>query len=105
MKFCCEKFKTHWQLPKQGHPNIRIVKYVSEFLNKGYVEFEGTKIKTNKKFKLPYRFYITWGYEKDFSIEMIYLFIEYCPFCGADLYKFYQSDEYANEIEGKTFKL
>jgi|GEM_PF-2040916 hypothetical protein len=30
---------------------------------------------------------------------------EYCPFCGTDLYKFYKSDEYANEIEGKTLKL
>ncbi len=98
MKFCCEKFQTHWQFHKRSYPNIRIVRFTSEWLPK-------TMPVKDKYKNSSYRFYITWGYDKDFSFDLITLFIEYCPFCGTDLYKFYKSDEYANEIEGKTFKL
>jgi hypothetical protein len=36
-------------------------------------------------------------------MDVLTLGIEYCPFCGEDLFEFYNSDEYANEIEGDTF--
>ena len=95
MKFCCEKFKTHWELNNQSYPNIRIVKISSNSLP--------SKLPVKNKYKTSdLRFYITWGY-KDFSMDLITLFIEHCPFCGADLFKFYRSDKYANEIEGETF--
>ena len=96
LEFCCEKFKCHWQFNSQSYPNIRVVKYTSDFLiNSPHME---------GKFKNPLRFYITFGYEI-FKIDMVAVFIEYCPFCGKDLYKFYKSDKYANEIEGETFPM
>jgi len=107
MKFCCKKFETHWKLDKRGAPNIRVVKFTSDWLvNKNNINFKGVNIKIGRKFRnSPYNFYITWGYEDDFSFDLLTLSIEYCPFCGTDLYKFYRSDEYANEIEGSTFSL
>jgi len=95
-KFCCEKFETYYKTNNQSAPNIRIVKYTSEYLLKS--------TKDLGKYKIPYRYYITYGYEI-FQIDMLAIFIEYCPFCGTDLYDFYKTDEYANEIEGDTFTL
>jgi hypothetical protein len=51
---------------------------------------------------LSLAFYITLGYEK-FSLNMVEMGISYCPFCGIILKNFYTSDDYVNEIEGKTF--
>lgn len=93
LKFCCEIFETYYYSNNLTRPNIRIVKYKSDFLFRNIIE---------EKFKLPYRFYITYGYEI-FKIDMLAIHMLYCPFCGCDLYKFYNNDTYANEIEGKTF--
>ena len=98
MIFCCEKFETHWKFHNRSYPNLRIVRLASEWFSK-------TMPVKAKYRKSPYRFYITWGYTNYFSFDLITLSIDYCPFCGTDLYKFYRNDEYANEIEGKTFKL
>ena len=32
------------------------------------------------------------------------MYISSGPFCGVNLYDYYKSDEYVNEIEGETFK-
>lgn len=96
LNFCCEKFETYYTSNNQSAPNIRIVKYCSDFLLNSAKEMG--------KYKYPYRYYITFGY-KEFQIDMLAIFMEYCPFCGTDLFEFYQSDEYANEIEGQTFTI
>jgi len=33
------------------------------------------------------------------------MYISSGPFCGVNLYDYYKSDEFLNEIEGKAFKL
>ncbi|MDR2009876.1 MAG: hypothetical protein LBQ22_05295 [Bacteroidales bacterium] len=87
IQYCCDRFSIYHQAHKRTFPNIRIIKYKSKFLING---------------DNPYRFWITTGYEK-FDLDNVMIQIVYCPFCGQDLYKFYKSDEYANEIEGVTF--
>jgi hypothetical protein len=95
LKYCCEKFEgCYYSYKYPRRPNIRIVKYTSEFLLNSSL--------ATGKFKSPYSFYITFSFDK-FEMDMPYLNISYCPFCGKDLYKFYKSDEYANEVEGVTF--
>ena len=44
------------------------------------------------------------GYDT-FKLDLPLMNINYCPYCGTNLYKFYNKDEHANEIEGETFKL
>ncbi|PIE87996.1 MAG: hypothetical protein CSA04_04150 [Bacteroidetes bacterium] len=100
MNFCCTKFQTHWALNKQSALNIRIVKFTSEWLTKGMNPAAGEKYRSSSL-----RYYITWGYQDDFSLDLVSLFIEFCPFCGTNLYTFYNSDQYANEVEGETFKI
>ncbi|MBP5366208.1 MAG: hypothetical protein J6Y82_09855 [Bacteroidales bacterium] len=51
-----------------------------------------------------FRFYITMGYVKFEFLKPI-IDMAFCPFCGTNLYDFYVSDEYANEIEDETFTL
>ena len=46
---------------------------------------------------------MTMGYDT-FTFDAPTVFISFCPFCGANLYDYYKSDEYVNEIEGETFK-
>ena len=33
------------------------------------------------------------------------MYISFGPFCGVNLYDYYKSDEFLNEIEGEAFKL
>lgn len=107
MKFCCEDFESHYRLDNQTWPNFRIVKIKSKLLTEGdcWVYFTHNKqaSKTRHKRK-DLRFYITFGYEK-FDFLMVKLNMTFCPYCGTNLYDFYVSDEYANEIEGETFDL
>lgn len=83
MKFCCHDFETDWHLDRQARPNIRVV-----------------KIDTNQvpeiNPKYPYRFYFTVGYEQN-EKGVPGRFLKYCPYCGKDLFKFYQDDKYVNE--------
>jgi transcription initiation factor IIE alpha subunit len=86
--------------------NIRIIKFSSDFLiNQGGVIItkEGKEQLINTK-RNDIRFYMTMGYEK-FSFDLAVANINFCPYCGTNLHKFYNKDEYANEIEGETFKL
>jgi hypothetical protein len=88
MKYCCDNFELRIKFPNTTSPNIRIVKF--EPIPKAGV------------YKSHYGFFITMGYEK-FSLKLPMLNISFCPFCGTYLKKFYNSDQYCNEFEGKTF--
>lgn len=115
--FCCKHFE-HDYKTYNNHPNVRVVRLVSE-------EF----ISYDKEIKLPFRFppypielwpknrmtlfVMTTGYRlfefpncsrKD---NTLYKRIFYCPYCGKSLHKFYgpRIDEYVQEVEGDTFPL
>lgn len=116
-KFCCEHFE-HDYKTYNNHPNVRVVRLVSE----KFMSFD-------KEIKLPFRFppypielwpknrmtlfVMTTGYRlfefpncsrKD---NTLYKRIFYCPYCGKSLHKFYgpRIDEYVQEVEGDTFPL
>ena len=85
MNFCCERFEIHYSFPRSHGLNIRVVKYSeSELLD---------------KFNL-FRFYITNGYQVD-ETNIPNLNIAFCPFCGTNLFNYYKSDEYINEVPGR----
>jgi hypothetical protein len=88
MKFCCDQLEQDWGLENFSRPNLRIIK-----IEKNEVP------EINHEF--PYRFYFTIGYEKG-ERAVPSRMISYCPYCGTDLYTFYKSDSYVNEID-KTF--
>ena len=106
MKFCCSKFEGSYYINNNLGINIRIVKFSSDFLIKqggSYVSKQGKEYRINTK-RNDIRFFMTMGYEK-FSFNLAMANINFCPFCGTNLHDFYNKDEYANEIEGETFKL
>ena len=88
MKYCCDKFEAAGKLPSTTAPNIRIVKFKP-------IERFGEIIGY-------YAFYVTIGYQ-EFSLKLPVMMISFCPFCGTNLKKFYSTDDFANEFEGKTF--
>lgn len=104
-KFCCENFETYYSLPKQASPNIRVVKFISDWLINSTLKTLSGKIIPKRLPNIPFRFFITLGYTGDFDLDMVMLNISFCPFCGINLFKKYAKDDYANEIEGVTFKL
>ncbi|MEP7377909.1 MAG: hypothetical protein ABI675_31210 [Chitinophagaceae bacterium] len=84
-KFCCDKFRFHYEGSSEMGLNFRIIKLNQAFIEKGYLG-------DNK-----YRYLITEGYSiLDDKVKKI--FIEFCPYCGKELKKFYRSDEYVNEL-------
>lgn len=95
MKYCCSKFEGDCFIGNSSAPKMRIVKFATRFI----VPQIKLKNKTNNL-----RFFITLGYEK-FTLDSVLINICYCPYCGTNLYEFYDNDEYANEIEGETFVL
>lgn len=97
LKFCCSFFEGGYFVGNGFGPNIRIVKFTSEELIA-----RGINDKDSKNRRKDIRFFITMGY-KIFSFDIMGTIINYCPYCGKDLHKFYRRDEYVNEIEGKTF--
>jgi len=88
MKYCCEKFESYVQFPNTTAPNIRVVKF--------------EPVPKYGDGKSHYAFYVTMGYEQ-FSLKLPTMMISFCPFCATDLKRYYKSDEYVNEFEGKTF--
>jgi hypothetical protein len=105
LNYCCDKFEEGLRRDKRNSPNIRIVKFVSERLVSPSIRIELPNNATfyyEKSTMGPYRFYITTGYT-NFNFDVPSFFIEFCPFCGTNLYQFYTRDEYASEIEGVTF--
>ena len=89
LKYCCEEFKWRVSLRKEEHPNIRIIKT--------------TDLRYGKEFNSRLRFAITEGYNEKYLFNSLLMIIEYCPFCGKKLSRFYKDNAYANEIEGVTF--
>jgi hypothetical protein len=88
MTFCCDNFKQNYnlgkiydgdRLVKEVYPNIKIIKIASNQFNGG---------------KNLYRFLIVAGFTKE---PPPVLNVRFCPFCGTNLYDFYNSDEYINE--------
>jgi len=102
-KYCCEWFSIYHQLNKETGYNIRVVKFTSQKFNQGsgIIDDKGKIIKGSQ---VPFRFFLTNGYQ-EFSMLLPSILINFCPFCGQNLYEFYNKDECANEIEGETFKL
>lgn len=79
-------------------PNIRIVKFTSDFL---------VSQKVNKKIKSKrndLRYFVTMGYDT-FNLNLPLMNISFCPFCGTNLYKLYTKDEHANEVEDESFTI
>jgi hypothetical protein len=84
MDFCCDKFKSFYERPNYYGLNIRIVKYPkNELLDKNH----------------QYRFYISEGYTEG-QENVVFLNIAYCPFCGENLFKYYNKDNYINQEPG-----
>lgn len=83
-KFCCARLGIRHNAPREAGMNFRIVKYSPE----------GRLDKKNL-----YRFYFTPGYDHG-EEKVMHINIRFCPFCGTDLYAFYQSDEFINEAPG-----
>ena len=98
MKFCCSNFEGNYLIENGFAPNIRIVKFTSKFLVSQHVN------KDLKSRRNDLRYFITLGYDL-FKLDLPLMKINYCPYCGVNLYKVYNKDEYANEIEGETFRL
>ncbi len=106
MKFCCLNFETHYRFRNTLAHSIRIVRYSSEeFLNNGNINLikqgknSTVKCKGNDmRFLLMTSPYVVFDQLKNPAIML-----NFCPFCGANLYKFYRNKEYANEVEGVTF--
>ncbi|MBC6490715.1 hypothetical protein BC349_06705 [Flavihumibacter stibioxidans] len=85
-KFCCDTFRFRYEGAKEMGLNFRIIKLSQPFI-------ERSKYKGN-----IYRYLITEGYQVlDSNIKII--FIEYCPHCGRELRKLYNSDLYVNELD------
>lgn len=98
MTFCCSNFEGNYLIKNGFAPNIRIVKFKSEFLISPLINAE-IRGKRN-----DLRYFITLGYNS-FKLDLPLMNIRFCPYCGTNLYKFYDKYEYANEIEGETFSL
>lgn len=83
MKYCCREFSQAVSIDRRVGPNIRIVK-----INSDEVElFDPSK---------PYRFFITNGYNEN-DKNVFRRRIEFCPFCGTKLDRYYNHDDYINE--------
>ncbi|MDX8339761.1 hypothetical protein SLH46_11240 [Draconibacterium sp. IB214405] len=96
MKFCCSDFEGFYSVKNELAPNIRIVKFNSEYLvSKKSI----TRVKSKRK---DIKFFITPGYNT-FKLLAPLMNIDFCPFCGKNLHKFYEKEEYFNEVEGVTF--
>lgn len=107
--YCCDLFESGCKNKDRAYPNIRIVKFTSSFLlskNNGiFITQNGEETKFIKGSRNTYRYFIgnTVGAFKFGS--PLYIMINFCPYCGQNLYEFYNNDKYATEMEGKTFTL
>jgi hypothetical protein len=97
-------------MPKTSSPNIRVIKLFP--LTK---EQENELLAKMKRMRFPifskplrdeslYRFFITIGYVSKFGFDKVpAMNIDFCPYCGVNLFKFYKKDEYVHEFEGVDF--
>jgi hypothetical protein len=83
MNYCCDKFRHHALCESEVGLNIRIIKFTADqLLDK----------------EKSYRFFITPGY-KVTDRQVPTMNVRYCPWCGQDLFEFYDSDNYVNEVD------
>lgn len=85
LKYCCDKFRFLNSGVKNMGLNIRIVKLSKEFIERGNLDFDKS-------------FLITEGYSNTIDECSQKIAINFCPFCGSNLKKFYKSDDYIQEI-------
>ena len=107
--YCCDNFEVGCKQKDRIWPNIRIVKITSKFLIENgqgiYITRNGKDIKHIKKSKCAYRYYIGFTIEAFKFSTPEFILINFCPYCGENLYEFYNKDEFVNEMEGVSFKL
>jgi len=84
VKYCCDKFRFHYDAKKEMGLFFRIIKLSSSFVKRGYF---GDNI---------YRYLITEGYQ-NLNDKIKTIFIEFYSYCGRELKKIYRSDVYENE--------
>jgi len=85
MKFCCEKFELHYSFRNGLAHSFRVINCEPITLSR-----ENT---TNHM-----RFIIITSPYVNFNIlETPSIMIDYCPFCGTDLHRYYKTEEYINE--------
>ena len=88
--FCCEKMNGLHSLDKGLGINFRVIKISDEFKNEN--------LKRGVNLTDEFSFILTAGYMEKLSTESTsILFINYCPFCGKRLSKFYAKDISINE--------
>lgn len=84
LKFCCQKFEFHYSGKKQFGLNIRIIGLSEDFVQRGNLDFDMT-------------YFITEGYENDIDNCKKRIVINFCPFCGTNLRKYYIDKDYIQE--------
>lgn len=85
-KICCNKFEFFYSADKTWGLNIRVIKLSDKFKERGDI-------------KIDKAFFITEGYEGEICGKEKSVAINYCPFCGTKLQKFYgKDDSYVHEI-------
>lgn len=113
LKFCCLNFEETYYADNSSSPNIRIIKFVSPLMiaryglsfweHNGEIPPEFRARAYAKRSDLSY--YLTLGYDVFSFDSTFFVNMNYCPFCGTNLFKFYNKDKYVNEVEGETFIL
>jgi hypothetical protein len=83
-KFCCAKFQFFYSGDKSMGLNIRIVKLGDDFIARGQLDFDKS-------------FMITEGYSGAIDQGTKKMIIQFCPFCGNELKRYYKNDEYVQE--------
>lgn len=92
-KTCCDKFRFLHSGDSSLGLNIRVIKLSDSYIK----ESEKRGFSLIKK-KNQYNFIFTEGYSGKLDNKGQSTFIEFCPFCGTNLKKFYRDDKYINEI-------
>jgi len=86
-KFCCIDTEARWSLNRSGGINFRVFK--TDYVN----SYEPEMLP-------PYQYYMTSGYKLgDRGKDVMVIKVNYCPFCGSRLSKFYNSDFFVNEMD------
>lgn len=83
MNFCCQRFKSRWELANEQGINIRIVR-----VNPNEV------IDSNQLIRI----YLTMGYTDFLADSTVLMPIAFCPFCATNLFEYYKNDFYLNEL-------
>ncbi len=91
-KTCCNKFKHLLEGESSFGLNIRVIKSSNSFINESKKRGFSFQKKDSK-----YNFILTEGYNGKLDNQGQSTFINFCPFCGINLKKFYKNDIYINE--------